>query len=160
CIGVALDGQEALDGVADVLSGQLAPVDGRLVVPADALAEPEDIGGLVGLSPRLREIALEGEGARGHRRARLVLEEPAVGEAHQDVRLERHGEHVIEMWRIGAPDGQGAAALWRLRDGGTRGEVGDGGRSQRPASRLEKISPVESATMGSLMWLWFLSSPG
>ena len=64
--------QEAVVGEFDILSHQLAPVDGRLVVPCDALAQVEDIGGIVRRFPAFGQIGLDDEGARRHVRADFV----------------------------------------------------------------------------------------
>ncbi len=115
-VGIALLAHEAIEGVLDVVGGELAPVHGRLGVPADALAELEDVRGLVGLGPGLGEITLEDEAARRHPRPRLVLEEPAVGEGVEDVGLVRDGQVRIEVRRIPQPERDRAAALRRLRE--------------------------------------------
>ncbi len=99
-IGIALLVHEAIEGVLDVVGGELAPVHGGLRVPAHAFAELEDVGRLVRLGPRLGEVALEGEGAGLHPRPRLVLQEPAVGEGVEDIGLVGDSQVGIEVRRI------------------------------------------------------------
>ena len=69
-VGIALDGAEALHRVDDVVRGELAPVHRGLVVPPHAAAQLEHVGGLVGLAPRLGEVALDREGPGLRRRGR------------------------------------------------------------------------------------------
>jgi hypothetical protein len=65
---VALDGEEALDRVLHIGRRQLAPVHGRLRVPANTAAQLEDVRRLVRLRPRLGEVALDRERPRRNRR--------------------------------------------------------------------------------------------
>ena len=46
-LGITLDRQEAVKGEFHILGHQLAPVDGWFVVPADPLAQMEDIRGVI-----------------------------------------------------------------------------------------------------------------
>ena len=116
-VGVALDLEEPLDRVDDVVGGQLAAVHGRLRVPPHPAPELEDVGRLVGLAPRLREVPLDGERAGLDAGAGPVLEEPTVREGQRHVRLVGHREHRVEVGRIPGPDAEGAASLGRLRAG-------------------------------------------
>ena len=127
---IAGDGEEALDAVLDVVRRELAPVHRRLVVPAHAAAQLEDVRGLGRLRPRLREIGLDRERARHHRRARLVLHETAVREGERDLHAIRGRQHRIEERGIPAPERQRAAALRCLpaRDG--RHDRGPGHRER------------------------------
>ena len=68
-----LDRPEALHAVDDILRRQLAPVDRRLVVPADTFAQLEDVGGLIRLGPGLGQVTFEREGARHDAGARCGL---------------------------------------------------------------------------------------
>ena len=116
-VGIALLGHEALERVLHVVRRELAAVHGRLGVPAHALAQLEDVGRLVRLRPRLGEVALEGEGAGLHPRPRLVLQQPAMGERVEHVGFVGDGQVRVEVGRVPEPQGQGTAALRRLRGG-------------------------------------------
>ncbi len=119
-VGIALDRAEAIDGVDDVLGGELAPVHRGLVMPPHALAELEDVCRLVGLAPRLGQIALDREGAWGHAGAGAVLEEPAMREGVRDMGLVRDGQVRIPVGRVPGPDIDGAATLWASGRGRVR----------------------------------------
>ena len=58
--------QEAVIGEFDIVGHQLAPVQGRFVVPFDPLAQVEDIGRVVQLLPAFGQIGLDDEAARRH----------------------------------------------------------------------------------------------
>ncbi len=145
-VGVALDGPEAFDRVNDVVRGQLAAVDGWLVVPPDAPAELEHVGRLVGLLPGLGEVALDGEGAGLDARAGLVLQEAAVGERERDVGLEGDREHVIEVGRIPRPERKRPPALGRL---GARPGRADGRSGQGEATELQEVATAEGHGLSS-----------
>src|SRR5262249_13031629 len=157
-VDAALVDQQALEAVAHVLGSELPAVHGGLRVETHALLELEDVGRVVGLLPRLREIALDLKRARPDGRARLVAEESAVREADDHVRLVRVGEHVVEMRRIPCAKRQRAAALRRLC-GGARGERrgGEAARTDR-----QQLSPGEQVlSPGRPRWAggWMRGDP-
>ena len=98
-LGIAFERQEAVEGKFHVLGHQLAPVDGWLIVPFDALAQMEDIGRVVRRFPAFRQIRLDDEGARRHIRADFVPQELAVDEAQRGMRLEVARQMRIEVHR-------------------------------------------------------------
>jgi len=135
-VGVALDRAEPLHRVHHVVGGQLAAVDRRLVLPAHAAAELEDVGGLVRLGPGFGQVALDREGAGGYRGAGLVLEEAAVGERVGDVGLVGNGQVGIPVRRVPEAEAQGAAPAWSLgprgpgRESAGQGRNGEGAGSE------------------------------
>ena len=145
-VRIALDRQEAFVRVFHVLRRQLAPVHRRLVVPANALPELEDVGPIVGLRPRFGQVRLDRQGAGHDRGARLHLHQAAMreGEIRRDPVVVR-GEMGIETGgRVLAPDAEHAAALRCLCLGRTtveerqRGSGGDG-----DATELEQLSAAD-----------------
>src|SRR4030095_5306614 len=112
--GLLFDRAEALEAVDYVLGRQLPAVDGRLGMPPHALAQLEEIRGLVRLRPRFREIALQEEGSGLHSRPRSMLQETAVGEAVHDLGLEGDDEVRVEVRRIPHSNGEDAATLGSL----------------------------------------------
>jgi len=62
-VAVAFDREEPLVGVLHVVGRQLAPIDRRLVVPAHALAQLEDVGRVVRLGPGFGQVRLDRERA-------------------------------------------------------------------------------------------------
>jgi len=133
-IVAALLGDDVLEGVPDVVRGQLAAVDGRLGVKAHALSELENIARFARLLPGLREISFDGKRSRPDARSRLVSQEPAVRKARHDVRLVGVGEDVIEVRRVPGPQRQGAASLRRL---GRRARADGGGDDTARSDRQE-----------------------
>ena len=136
---VALDGEEALDRVLHVGRRQLAPVHGRLRMPANTAAQLEDVRRLVRLRPRLGEVALDRERPRGNRWPRPVPHEPAMRQAQRHVHAVGGGEHRVEQRRVPAADGERSPALGCLR--------GDAGRSERGAGERQ-ASEGEHVTAG------------
>src|SRR5262245_25540183 len=86
-------------------------------MPAHALAELEDIGPIVGLRPRFRQVGLEGLGSRRHRGARLDLDEAAVRkrEVRRDAVVIRDEVWIESSGRVFAADAEHTAALRRFR---------------------------------------------
>src|SRR2546422_11776021 len=80
-------------------------------MPAHALTEPEYIGAVVRLRPRLGEIRLERLGARDHGRPGLHLHEPAVGErqVRRDPMMVGHEMGIEAGRRLLAADPEDAA---------------------------------------------------
>ena len=134
---VALDREEALDRVLHVGRRQLAPVHGRLRVPANTAAQLEDVCRLVRLRPRLGEVALDRERPRGNRRPRPVPHEPAMRQAQRHVHAVGGGEHRVEQRRVPAADAERSPALGCLRGDAGRSECGAG---ERQASEGEHVT--------------------
>jgi hypothetical protein len=131
-----------VDGVDDVVSGQLATVHGRLRVPADAAPELEDVRRLVRLGPRLGEVPLQRERAGLDPRARPVTHESAVRERHHGVELvgDPAGGVQVEVRRIPQPDRERPSALGGLGADRRRYE---GGASHRGGAELEQVATTE-----------------
>ena len=100
-------------------------------MPPRALAQLEEIGGLVRLRPRFREVALEDESSGLHSRPRSVLQETAVGEAVDDLGLERDDEVRVEVRRVPHSNGEDAATLGSLGEGDRRRGHCRGGAGHR-----------------------------
>jgi hypothetical protein len=154
-VGVAGDGEEALVGVLDVVGRQLPAVHRGLVVPAHALAQLEDVRGVVGLGPRLGEVALDRVRRRLDRRAGLHLHEPAVDEGQRHHHQERQRLVGIEVERVRLErQAQDAAPLRRLGGGRARDGRGHGERAARPeevATREGRGGGVGGAHRGILL---------
>src|SRR5262245_50314460 len=85
------------------------PLTGGFWMPPHALAQAEHVRGLAGLAPGFGQVAFQDEGAGLHRRPGLVLEQPAVREAVDDLGLE--GDY-----QVGVESGAGPRhAASRLR---------------------------------------------
>src|SRR5439155_663000 len=69
--GVSGDREEALVAVLHVVGRQLAPADRRRRVPPDPAPEPEDVGRVAGLAPRLGEVGPERRRACGRLYSRV-----------------------------------------------------------------------------------------
>src|SRR5215510_12254775 len=136
---------EPLVAVLDVVRGHLAPIERGLVVPPRPAPQLEDVRGVVGLGPRLREIGLDGLGPRLHGRPGLDLDEAAVRErqrhhgreGHRVLRIEVHGSEV-------EADAEGAAALGRLGRcfEGMQQRRARGPRRDGKAAQLEQVAAV------------------
>ena len=145
-IGIALDGPEALDAVHDVVGGQLASVHRRLRMPPDARPQLEDVRRLVGLGPRLGDVALDGEDPGRHRRPRLVLEEPAMGERVGDVGLVGDREMRVEVRRVPGANSDDAAPFRSLGQGAPRGQMGaEGGPRGQGRCPFDDIAAADGA---------------
>jgi len=77
-LGITLYGQKAVKGKFDILGHQLTPVDGRLIMPLDTLAEMEDRGRVVRRFPAFGQIGLDDEGTRRHVRADFMPQELVI----------------------------------------------------------------------------------
>jgi hypothetical protein len=141
-VGVALDRQEPVIGVLDVVGGQLASVHRRLRMPADPLPQLEDVGRLVRLRPRLGQVRFDRVGHGLDRRARLHLEQAAVDERQRDHRHERDRLLGIEAGDRVADEreSQDAAALRRLRLRRSGTKLGTGRGDEGDPARLEDVS--------------------
>src|SRR5437870_558665 len=129
-----------VDAVHDVVGRQLAPVHRRLVVPAHTLPELEDIRRLVGLAPRLGQVALARERAGARVRPRLVLEQGAVGEAQRDMGLVGDGLERIEVRRVPGAERERPATLRGLA---ARMRRSDGRPGERDAAELQDVATAE-----------------
>ena len=149
-VGVALEREEPLVSVFDVVGGQLAPVDRGLRVPADALLQLEDVGRVVRLGPGLGEVGLERVGHRLDGRARLHLHQAAVDERQGNHRRERDRLVGVEADRIDLEgQAQDAAPFGRLRHRRPRTEVARHRcRCQGPAAGLEELTARDGAVIG------------
>ena len=142
--GVPRDREEALVAVLHVVGRQLAPVHRRPRVPPDPAPEPEDVGRVAGLAPRLREVGLERRRARAHRRARLHPDQPAVG--HGEDRQAAVGECLlgIEALRLEAGDAKDPAPPRGLgRHGPGREEVARRPDGDRRPPQLQHVSTAD-----------------
>src|SRR6266545_6789314 len=108
---VAFLREEAVIRELDVFGDQLAPVDGRLVMPPDPSAQVEDVGRLIRLVPSPGQLWLDGEATRCHPGADLVAQQPAVDEAQRVMRLAAQDQMRVEVGRIVAPHAENSAAL-------------------------------------------------
>ena len=108
---------------------------------AHALAELEDVRGLVGLAPRFGQITFDGESARGHGGAGLVLEEAAVREGVGDVGLVGDRLVGVEMRRIPESKRQRAAALRALGQRGAEARLG--GRGEAGAAQGQELAATQ-----------------
>src|SRR5262249_46724163 len=103
--------QEAVIGKLHVIGYQLTTMEGWFVMPLDALAQMEDVGGLVGLLPALRQMGLDREGAGAYLRTDVIADQRAVGEAQGGIGLKVEGEMGVEVRRIIAAYPEDAPAL-------------------------------------------------
>ena len=149
---VGLLGQEAVEGELDVLGDQLTPVERRPVLPAHALAQVKDHGGVVRLFPALGQVGLDGEGPRGDPGADLVADELVVDEAQRVVGLQVQGLVGVEVRRIVAADAENAPAPGLLGPERARGQDGlrprPGPRRPGRPSRGRGASPAAKAADG------------
>ena len=136
-VGVAGDGEEPLVGVLDVVGRQLAAVDRRLVVPAHALLQLEDVGRVVRLGPRLGEVGLDRVRHRLDRRAGLHLHETAVARttAGTSSRTRSSG---ADRSGAGRPGRSGGA--FRPASASAPGPVSPAARRRRPTPRRRRRS--------------------
>src|SRR3989441_10657457 len=112
----------------------------RLRVPAHSLPELEDIRRLVGLAPRLGQVALDRKRAGDHARPRLVLEQAAVGEAQCDVGLVGDGLERIEVRRGPGAERERPATL---RGPAARMRRSGGRPGERDAAGLQAVATAE-----------------
>src|SRR5262249_25719841 len=144
--------QEAIIGELDILGHQLAAVDRRFVVPFDAFAESEDIGGVVERFPALGQIGLDRKGPRPNLRADLMPYELIVDEAQRVIRLEVEGEMRVKVGRIIATHAQDATAFrlprfgaperWGAREGPGRECDASGEAGLEQITTAHTLSPA------------------
>src|SRR5262245_3294741 len=124
-------------------------------MPSHALAQLEDVGSLVRLRPRFREITLEHERPRLDSGTRLVLEQPTVGEAVDDLRLEGDDQIRVEVRRVPHANGEGTAPAGSLRERDGRGGQPRGGAG---TTELQEIATGEDGMGEYGLWLLWIGS--
>src|SRR6266851_2359817 len=162
-LGITRYGQKAVKGKFDILGHQLTPVDGRLIMPLDTLAEMEDRGRFVRRFPAFGQIGLDDEGTRRHVRADFMPQELVIDEAQRGIRLEVARDMRIKVRRIPAAHAQDAATLgWSRFRTPERGGTTQGQDRQRRASRqasLQKSTTAYTVGLLSMHLPWFHASP-
>ena len=108
---IRLFGQEAVEGEFDILGHQLAPVDGRLVLPVHPVAEMEDIGRVVRCFPAFGQIGLDEPGVRRHPCPDPIPHELTVDKAQCGMGLDTGCEMRVKVRHIPASDTENPAAL-------------------------------------------------
>jgi hypothetical protein len=103
--------QEALIGEFHILGHELAAVDRGFIVPFDALAQVEDIGGVIELFPTFSQVGLDDEGARRNVRPDFMPYQFAVDEADGAIRSASGREMVIKVRGIRPAHAQDATPL-------------------------------------------------
>ena len=154
-VGIPRFCQEAIVGELDILGHQLAAVEGRLVVPFNALAQMEDISRVVQFFPAFGQIGLDNEGARGHVGADFMPHQFAVDEAHGALRKASDREMGIKVRGIKPAHAQDAAAsgLPRLcspQRGGAMQRPGGQRHASRQASLEQRATTHTLGLMGML----------
>src|SRR5262245_38456113 len=119
-------------------------------MPSHALAQLEDVGSLVRLRPRFREITLEHERPRLDSGTSLMPEQPAVGEAVDDLRLEGDDQIRVEVRRVPHANGEGTAPAGSLRARDGRGGQRRGGAG---ATGPQEIATRQGGMGGPGLWL-------
>src|SRR4029453_11393916 len=134
-------------------------VEGGLVMPFDALAQVEDIGGIVQFFPAFSQVGLDDEGARGHVAANFMPHQFAVDEAHGALRKASDCEMGIKVRGIKPAYAQDATALGfpRLcppqRGGAMQGQSGQCGASDQAS--LQHITTAQT-WLRSSSWILYL----